>query len=64
MSEKFVLSEDGIMFYEGANRRKDGQQTNNMTLRLVVPTTIIQEVLQNCHDSLEGGQHRADLRQN
>ncbi|OWY91982.1 reverse transcriptase [Phytophthora megakarya] len=25
------------------------------TLRLVVPTTMIQEVLQNCHDSLEGG---------
>ncbi|OWY95325.1 reverse transcriptase [Phytophthora megakarya] len=24
-------------------------------LRLVVPSTMIQEVLQNCHDSLEGG---------
>ncbi|OWZ16050.1 LOW QUALITY PROTEIN: reverse transcriptase [Phytophthora megakarya] len=26
-----------------------------MSLRLVVPTTMIQEVLHNCHDSIEGG---------
>ncbi|KAG3104158.1 hypothetical protein PI125_g13654 [Phytophthora idaei] len=30
-------------------------------LRLVVPTTMIQEVLQNCHDSLEGG-HQGVVR--
>ncbi|OWZ10144.1 LOW QUALITY PROTEIN: hypothetical protein PHMEG_00017050 [Phytophthora megakarya] len=47
MYEKFVLSEEGILLYEGANRRKGGQQAKNTTLRLVVPTTMIQEVLQN-----------------
>ncbi|OWY95813.1 reverse transcriptase [Phytophthora megakarya] len=34
--------------------RSDQQQEDAM-LRLVVPSTMIQEVLQNCHDSLEGG---------
>ncbi|OWZ06037.1 LOW QUALITY PROTEIN: reverse transcriptase [Phytophthora megakarya] len=59
MSEKFVLYEDGILFYEGANRHEGGQKTNNTTLRLVVPTTMIQEVI--CHDSLEGG-HQGIVR--
>ncbi|GMF50585.1 unnamed protein product [Phytophthora fragariaefolia] len=37
--------------YKNSTRRLETE----IALRLVVPTTMIQEVLQNCHDSLEGG---------
>ncbi|GMF32467.1 unnamed protein product [Phytophthora fragariaefolia] len=34
---------------------------NETVLRLVVPTTLVQEVLRSCHDSLEGG-HQGIVR--
>ncbi|KAG3062498.1 hypothetical protein PI125_g24514 [Phytophthora idaei] len=54
-SDKFVLTEDDILYYAGPNHRRGTDQSEGPQLRLVVPTTMIQEVLQNCHDSLEGG---------
>ncbi|KAE9183501.1 hypothetical protein PF005_g22067 [Phytophthora fragariae] len=54
MADKFVLSEDGLLYFLGANRRWGRERTEETTLRLVVPTTMVQEILQNCHDSLEG----------
>ncbi|OWY96271.1 reverse transcriptase [Phytophthora megakarya] len=50
-SDKFVLSSDNILYYVGPTRRKSEDDQPGLSLRLVVPTTMIQEVLQNCHDS-------------
>uniref|UniRef100_H3H680 Integrase catalytic domain-containing protein n=1 Tax=Phytophthora ramorum TaxID=164328 RepID=H3H680_PHYRM len=55
MADKFVLSEDGVLYFLGANRRWGNERREETTMRLVVPTTMIQEVLRSCHDSLEGG---------
>ncbi|OWZ17603.1 reverse transcriptase [Phytophthora megakarya] len=46
-----------VLYYTGVSRRKAVENPPEMSLRLVVPTTMIQEVLHNCHDSIEGGHH-------
>ncbi|GMF39365.1 unnamed protein product [Phytophthora fragariaefolia] len=53
--DQFVLSEDEVLYYEGTSRRKRNDEQAVIALLLVVPTTMIQEVLQNCHASMEGG---------
>ncbi|GMF24297.1 unnamed protein product [Phytophthora fragariaefolia] len=53
MADRFVLSDDGLLCFLGENRRWDKDRMNETVLRLVVPTTMIQEVLQSCHDSLK-----------
>ncbi|OWZ04194.1 hypothetical protein PHMEG_00023943 [Phytophthora megakarya] len=55
MSDHFVLSEDNVLYYVGTRPLRSDQQQEDTMLRLVVPSTMIQEVLQNCHDSLEEG---------
>ncbi|OWY92459.1 reverse transcriptase [Phytophthora megakarya] len=55
MCDHFVLSEDDALYYVGTRPLRGDQQQEDAMLRLVVPSTMIQEVLQNCHDSLEGG---------
>ncbi|KAG2762713.1 hypothetical protein PC116_g15470 [Phytophthora cactorum] len=60
-ADRFVLSEDGVLHYLGLSRRYDHEWQEETKLRLVVPTTMIQEVLQNSHDSLEGG-HQGVVR--
>ncbi|KAG2762008.1 hypothetical protein PC116_g21196 [Phytophthora cactorum] len=57
----FVLSEDGVLHYLGLSRWYHHGCQEETKLRLMVPTTMIQEVLQNCHDSLEGG-HQGVVR--
>ncbi|OWY96878.1 hypothetical protein PHMEG_00032741 [Phytophthora megakarya] len=57
----YVLSSDNVLYYTGVSRRKVGENQSEMSLRLVVPTTMIQEVLHNCHDSIEGG-HQGVVR--
>ncbi|OWZ06097.1 hypothetical protein PHMEG_00021701 [Phytophthora megakarya] len=52
MSDHFVLSEDNVLYYVGTRPLRSDQQQEDV--RLVVPSTMIQEVLQNCRDSLEG----------
>ncbi|GMG17783.1 unnamed protein product [Phytophthora fragariaefolia] len=59
--DQFVLSEDEVLYYKGTSRRKRTDEQAEIALRLVVPTTMIQEVLQNCPDSLEGG-HQGVVR--
>ncbi|KAG3111113.1 hypothetical protein PI125_g9434 [Phytophthora idaei] len=54
-ADRFVMSEDGVLHYLGLSRRYDHGWQEETKLRLVVPTTMIQEVLQNCHGSLVGG---------
>ncbi|POM76328.1 Hypothetical protein PHPALM_6441 [Phytophthora palmivora] len=61
MSDRFTLSEDNVLYYLGTSRRKSDRQQEETFLRLVVPSTMVQEVLQNCHDSLEGG-HQGIVR--
>ncbi|ETP52665.1 hypothetical protein F442_02351 [Phytophthora nicotianae P10297] len=60
-ADRFVLSEDDVLHYLGLNRRYDHGWQEETKLRLVVPTTMIPEVLQNCLDSLEGG-HQGVVR--
>ncbi|OWY91631.1 reverse transcriptase, partial [Phytophthora megakarya] len=55
MSDHFILSEDNVLYYVGTRPLRSDQQQEDAMLRLVVPSTMIQEILQNCHDSLEGG---------
>ncbi|POM71221.1 Hypothetical protein PHPALM_12234, partial [Phytophthora palmivora] len=61
MSDRFTLSEDNVLYYLGTSRRKSDRQQQETTLRLTVPSTMVLEVLQNCHDSLEGG-HQGIVR--
>ncbi|OWZ24539.1 hypothetical protein PHMEG_000430 [Phytophthora megakarya] len=60
-ADNFVLSSDKVLYYTGLSRRKVDENSPEMSLRLVVPTTMIQEVLHNCHDSIEGG-HQCVVR--
>ncbi|ETP20502.1 hypothetical protein F441_05780 [Phytophthora nicotianae CJ01A1] len=61
IAAKFVLTADDFLYYVGARRRRDNERDQDVQLRLVVPTTMIQEVLQNCHDSIVGG-HQGVVR--
>ncbi|GMF34240.1 unnamed protein product [Phytophthora lilii] len=61
IADKFGLPNDGVLQYVGASRREIRENQEETHLRLVVPTTMIQEVLQSCHDSLEGG-HQGVVR--
>ncbi|OWZ08624.1 LOW QUALITY PROTEIN: hypothetical protein PHMEG_00018803 [Phytophthora megakarya] len=51
-ADNFVLSSDNVLYYTGKNGRWNSPK---MSLRLVVPTTMIQELLHDCHNSIEGG---------
>ncbi|OWZ09488.1 hypothetical protein PHMEG_00017803 [Phytophthora megakarya] len=55
IADHFVLSEDDVLYHLGTRLLRSDHLQEEPTLRLVVPTTMIQEVLQNCHYSLEGG---------
>ncbi|POM76472.1 LOW QUALITY PROTEIN: Hypothetical protein PHPALM_6279 [Phytophthora palmivora] len=52
---EFVLSEDGLLYRHNRSRQRGGDDEPSLSLRLVVPTTMVDEVLQNCHNSVEGG---------
>ncbi|GMF58724.1 unnamed protein product [Phytophthora fragariaefolia] len=55
LADRFVLDEDGLLRYVGKGRKLDEVGEHESQLRLVIPTTMIDEVLQSCHDSIEGG---------
>ncbi|GMF35769.1 unnamed protein product [Phytophthora fragariaefolia] len=61
MADRFVLSDDGLLYFLGENRRWGKDRMNETVLHLVVPTTMVQEELQNCHYSLKGG-HQGIVR--
>ncbi|GMF44532.1 unnamed protein product [Phytophthora fragariaefolia] len=61
IADSFVLSEDGLLYYQGQRRRRAEPDSANISLRLVVPTTMIDEVLHSCHNSIEGG-HQGIVR--
>ena len=61
LAENFVISEDGLLHYQGQRRNRADTDDDNFTLRLVVPTTMIDEILYNCHNSIEGG-HQGVVR--
>ncbi|GMF50605.1 unnamed protein product [Phytophthora fragariaefolia] len=61
MADRFVLSDDGLLSFLGENRRWGKDRMNETVPRLLVPTSMVQEVLQSCHDSLEGG-HQGIVR--
>ncbi|GMF55611.1 unnamed protein product [Phytophthora fragariaefolia] len=51
----FALSEDGLLYYQGQRRRRAEPDSVDISLRLVVPTTMVDEVLHSCNNSIEGG---------
>ncbi|GMF55598.1 unnamed protein product [Phytophthora fragariaefolia] len=57
----FVLSEDGLLYYQGLRRRRAEPGSADISLRLVVPTIMVDEVLHGCHNSIEGG-HQGIVR--
>ncbi|GMF55637.1 unnamed protein product [Phytophthora fragariaefolia] len=57
VADEFVLSEDGLLYRHNKVRRPEELGELDLTLRLVMPTTMIDEVPQNCHNSIEGGHH-------
>ncbi|GMF49031.1 unnamed protein product [Phytophthora fragariaefolia] len=61
MADRFVLSDDGLPYLLGEDCRWGKDRVNETVLRLVVSTTMVQEVLQSCRDSLEGG-HQGIVR--
>ncbi|GMF63143.1 unnamed protein product [Phytophthora fragariaefolia] len=61
VADEFVLSEDGLLYRLNKAKRPEELGELGLTLRLVVPTTMIDEVLQNCHNSIEGG-HQGIVR--
>ncbi|GMG18069.1 unnamed protein product [Phytophthora fragariaefolia] len=56
-----MLSEDGLLYYQGQRRRRAEPDSADISLRLVVPTTMVDEVLHSCHNSIEGG-HQGIVR--
>ncbi|OWY94426.1 hypothetical protein PHMEG_00035847, partial [Phytophthora megakarya] len=61
IAERFLLTDDNVMYYMNSTPRNQQDNQEESRLRLVVPTTMIQEVLQNNHDSWEGG-HQGVVR--
>ncbi|GMF42351.1 unnamed protein product [Phytophthora fragariaefolia] len=61
MADRFVLSDDDLLYFLGENRRWGKDRMNENIPRLMVPTAMVQEVLQSCPDSLEGG-HQGNVR--
>ncbi|GMF45040.1 unnamed protein product [Phytophthora fragariaefolia] len=55
LADRYVLDEGGLLQYVGKGRKLDEVGEHEPQLRLVIPTTVINEVLQSCHDSIEGG---------
>ncbi|GMG15245.1 unnamed protein product [Phytophthora fragariaefolia] len=47
MADRCELSDDGLLYFLGENRRWGKDRMNGTVLRLVVPTTKVQEVLQS-----------------
>lgn len=43
--DKFILTDDGLLYYVGTSCRKRDEQDEDAKLRLVVPTTMIQRSL-------------------
>ncbi|KAE8985840.1 hypothetical protein PR002_g22521 [Phytophthora rubi] len=61
VADNFVLSEDGLLYYQGQKRHRTELDSADLALRLVVPTTLIDEVLHSCHNAIEGG-HQGIVR--
>ncbi|GMF27705.1 unnamed protein product [Phytophthora fragariaefolia] len=61
IADSFVLSEDGLLGYQGQRRRRAEPDSADILLRLVVPTTMVDDVLHSCHNSIEGG-HQGIVR--
>jgi hypothetical protein len=61
IADNYVLSEDGLLYYQGQRRRRRDSSSDDIHLRLVVPVTMIEEVLHSCHNAIEGG-HQGVVR--
>ncbi|POM62384.1 LOW QUALITY PROTEIN: reverse transcriptase [Phytophthora palmivora] len=55
VADDFVLSEDGLLYRHKRSLRRGGDDEPSLNLRVVVPTTMVDEVLQNCHNLVTKG---------
>ncbi|GMF15557.1 unnamed protein product [Phytophthora fragariaefolia] len=65
IAANFVLSEDGLLYYQGPRRCRAELDLADISLRLVVPITMVDEVPPpSCHHSLESleGGHQGIVR--
>ena len=61
IADRFVLSQNRLLYYVGRHRELKETQEDDIKLRLVMPTTLVDELLLNCHDSIQGG-HQGIVR--
>ncbi|OWZ18552.1 LOW QUALITY PROTEIN: hypothetical protein PHMEG_0007346 [Phytophthora megakarya] len=55
IADRVILTDDNVLHYMHTSLRNRKDVHEELRLRLVVPTAMVQEVLQNSHDSLKGG---------
>ena len=55
IAARFVFSQDGLLYYVGRRRKLREAQEDDIKLRLVMPTTLVDEILLICHDPITGG---------
>jgi hypothetical protein len=61
IADNYVLSEDGLLYYQGQRRRRCDSSSEDIQLRLAIPVTMIDEVPHSCHNAIEGG-HQGVVR--
>ncbi|GMF28435.1 unnamed protein product [Phytophthora fragariaefolia] len=61
IADSFELSEGELLYYQGQRRCRAEPDSADISLRLVVPTTMIDEVLHSRHNSIAGG-HQGIVR--
>ncbi|GMF66220.1 unnamed protein product [Phytophthora lilii] len=54
LADRIVIDEEDLLQYVSKGRKMGDSDEAETRLRLVVPTTMIDEVMQSCHDSIEG----------
>ena len=61
IADRFVLSQDGLLYYVGRHLELKETQEGDIKTRLVIPTTLVDEILLTGRDSIEGG-HQGIVR--
>ena len=50
VADRIVLSEDGILYYVVRRQEERSSQDEDLKLRIVIPSTLVDEILLSCHD--------------
>ena len=55
IADRVVLSQNGLLYYVGRRRELTETQVDDNKMRLVIVTTLVDEIQKKCRDSMEGG---------